>query len=297
MERMDISRQTTVLFADVSGSTKLYEAAGDALAMEAIQRCLEHLRRSSESFGGRVVKTIGDEIMVLFPLPDAAAGASADMQHAIDALPLVENTKLGVRIGFQYGAVMQRDDDVFGDTVNLAARLVGQAGKGQIITSHETMEMLGPIYKAWTRRLYSIQVKGKTVEIELCEVLWRHGADTTALVSNRSAAKPRLAVLRLKYRDREITRRREQDSITIGRDQDAGLPIADTMASRLHCTIERRQGKFVLADHSTNGTYLTAEGDVEILLQREEFTLGKHGWVACGQPRAATSEIVEYFCD
>jgi adenylate cyclase len=106
-----------------------------------------------------------------------------------------------------------------------------------------------------------------------------------------------VVVLRLRYHDRDVIRRREQDSITIGRDQDAGLAIADTMASRLHCTIERRQGKFVLADHSTNGTYLTAEGDVEILLQREEFTLGKHGWIACGQPRAATSEIIEYFCE
>ena len=95
---MDSTRQTTVLFSDVAGSTKLYDTAGDAKAMEAIQRCLERLRKSSEAFGGRVVKTIGDELMVLFPSPDAAAGASADMQHAIDALPMVENTKLGVRI-------------------------------------------------------------------------------------------------------------------------------------------------------------------------------------------------------
>jgi class 3 adenylate cyclase len=294
---MDTTRQTTVLFADVSGSTRLYEAAGDARAMEAIQHCLERLRKSAESFGGRVVKTIGDELMVLFPSPDAAAGASADMQHAIDALPTVDGTKLGVRIGFQYGPVMQRDDDVFGDTVNLAARLVGQAGKGQIITSLETMAMLGPVYRAWTRRLYSIQVKGKTTEVELCEVLWRQGADTTALVPNRAPAKPRLIVLRLKYRERELIRRREQDSITIGRDQNAGLVVAEAMASRLHCTIERRQGKFVLADHSTNGTYVTPEGEAEMLLQREEFTLGKHGWIACGQARAATSDLIEYFCD
>ena len=161
----------------------------------------------------------------------------------------------------------------------------------------ETMAMLGPVYRAWTRRLYSIQVKGKTTEVELCEVLWRQGADTTALVSNRGPAKARLIVLRLRYRDREVIRRREQDSITIGRDQNAGLVVAEPMASRLHCTIERRQGKFVLADHSTNGTYVTPEGEAEMLLQREEFTLGKHGWIACGQARAATSDLIEYFCD
>ncbi len=294
---MDQTRQTTVLFADVSGSTKLYETAGDAVAIEAIERCIGRLRQASESFGGRVVKTIGDEIMALFPSPDAAAGAAADMQNAIHALPNVGSIKLGLRVGFQYGPVMQRDGDVFGDTVNLAARLVEQAGKGQIIVSNETRELFGPIYQSWTRRLYSIQVKGKASEVELCEVLWRMGADTTALVGNRAGARLKLVVLRLKYREREIIRRREQDSITIGRDQAAGLAIVDNKASRLHCTIERRQGKFVLADHSTNGTYVTAEGESEILLQREEFTLGKHGWIAFGQSRAGTTEVVEYFCD
>jgi adenylate cyclase len=80
-------RQATVLFADVSGSTKLYEVAGDATALEAISSCLAAARRATESAGGRVVKTIGDEVMAVFPAPDAAATAAADMQGHIDALP------------------------------------------------------------------------------------------------------------------------------------------------------------------------------------------------------------------
>ena len=68
------------------------------------------------------------------------------------------------------------------------------------------------------------------------------------------------------------------------------------MASRQHCTIERRNDKFVLADQSTNGTFVTTDGGTEILLQREEFTLDKHGWIAFGQPRAGAEEVVEYFC-
>src|SRR2546421_13020333 len=83
---MEESRQTTVLFADVSGSTKLYETAGDAAALTAIGRCIEHMRKAAESTGGRVVKTIGDEIMTLFPSPDAAAGAASEM-HATLAQP------------------------------------------------------------------------------------------------------------------------------------------------------------------------------------------------------------------
>src|SRR5687767_9204380 len=111
-------RQATVLFADVSGSTKLYETAGDATALEAISGCLAAATRATQLAGGRVVKTIGDEIMALLPGPDAAAHAAADMQGKIDALPEVAGTKLGVRIGFHHGPVLQRDNDVFGDTVN-----------------------------------------------------------------------------------------------------------------------------------------------------------------------------------
>ena len=295
---MEVSRQTVVLFADVAGSTKLYESAGDAVAMDAIERCLGLMRHATEVAGGRVVKTIGDEIMALFPTPDAATGAAAEMQHAIDQLLPVASTKLGLRVGFHFGPVMQRDGDVFGDTVNVASRLVEQAVRGQIITSSETMAMLGPVFRAWTRRLYSIQIKGKTSEVELCEVIWSQRADTTAISSHRMAAKGASVVLRLRYRDLERKLRRNPDAITLGREQTPhGLVVEDHNASRLHCTIERRQDRFVLIDHSSNGSFVTVEGDPEVMLRREEFTLRKHGWIAFGQPRSGASEVVEFFCD
>ena len=294
---MEPSRQTTVLFADVSGSTKLYETAGDAAALEAIGQCIDKLRRATEADGGRVVKTLGDEVMALFASPDAAASAAAQMHAAIEALPAVGDTKLSVRIGFHAGAVIQRDNDVFGDTVNLAARLVEQAMKGQIIIAEETAGLLGPVFRNWARRLYSIQVKGKDEEVMLFELVWRQTADMTAIAGARSVARSSHATLRLKYRDLEIVRRRGSESITIGRDPDCGLTIADQNASRQHCTIERRQGKFVLKDHSSNGTFVTVEGDTELLLRREELTLRKRGWIAFGQSRAGASEVVEYFCE
>jgi adenylate cyclase len=294
---MDQARQVTVLFADVSGSTKLYESEGDKAAMEAIARCVDQLRQTAESSGGRIVKTIGDEVMAVFPTPDAAANAASSMQYAIDALPLVGATKLGVRIGFHCGPVIQNDDDIFGDTVNLAARLVEQAGTSQIIISRETSDRLGPVFRSFKRPLYAIHVKGKAEEVELCELIWRHADDETMSIATRTSAKPEPLVLRLKYRDREITRRRDKDSITMGRAPDCDLVIASNRASRKHCVIERRQDRFVLADQSTNGTYVTAEGGAEILLRREEFRLGKHGWIAFGQPRAEAEEVVEYFCN
>jgi len=295
---MDEPRQTSVLFADVSESTKLYEAVGDAAALEAIEGCLEQLRQATQSAGGRVVKTIGDEIMALFPSPDSAAGAAAEMQFAVERLPMVGNTVMGVRIGFHSGPVMQRDGDVFGDTVNLAARLVTQAVKGQIITSSETMELLSPMFRRWTRRLYAIQVKGKATEVDLCELIWNQRGDETVLAIDRTGEHRLSQVqLRLKYPGGERVLRRNPDALTLGRDASAGIVVSDNMASRNHCTIERRQDKYLLSDHSSNGTYLTVEGEAEVILRRETLVLRKHGWIAFGQPRSSATEVIEYFCD
>jgi adenylate cyclase len=291
------SRETTVLFADVSGSTKLYETVGDAAAHEAIALCLKKLREAAEASGGRVVKTIGDEVMVLFPRPDTAAMAAARMQTAIVELPAIGGNKLGLRVGFNAGPVIQRDNDVFGDTVNLASRLVDQAGKGQIITSAETAARLGPMFRSWLRQLYAIQVKGKSGEVALTEIVWKVDQNTTNVAAAAPPPRAGRSVLRLTYLGRELVRRRESESITLGRGDDCSLTVPDEHASRQHCTIERRSDRWVLKDHSANGTWITADGEAEILLQREEYSLGRHGWIAFGQARADAAEVVEYFCE
>jgi adenylate cyclase len=291
-------RLATVLFADVSGSTKLYEAAGDVIALETINRIIAEMRRCTEAAGGRVVKTIGDEVMALFSTPEAAASAASQIQMQTDIMPGVAGMKLGVRIGFHSGPVIQKDNDVFGDTVNLAARLVAQATREQIITSAETAQELGEGYKERTRGLYAITVKGKADDIGLCELIWRYdGATTVVLRPKSAAAKPKTVMIRLKYRGKELVRRRDNDSVTLGRDETSGLQIMEDKCSRHHCTIERRGDKFVLKDHSTNGTYVTIGEEDEVLLQRDEIALRKTGWISFGQTRIGTHESVEFFCD
>jgi class 3 adenylate cyclase len=291
-------RHATVLFADVSGSTRLYETAGDAIALETINKMIADMRRATEAAGGRVVKTIGDEVMALFPTPGAAASAASQIQMQTDLLPIIGGMKLGVRIGFHSGPVIQRDNDIFGDTVNMAARLVAQATKEQIITSAETAADLGEGYKDRLRGLYAITVKGKADDVGLCELIWRYdGATTVILKPKGAAAKPKTVMIRLKYRGKEIVRRRDNDSVTLGRDESSGLVIAEDKCSRHHCTIERRGDHFVLKDHSTNGTYVTIGDEDEVLLQRAEIPLRKKGWISFGQTRIGAHESVEFFCD
>jgi len=289
--------EATVLFADVSGSTKLYETAGDAVAHAAIEKCVNLMRERTVAAKGRVIKTIGDEVMSAFPTADNAADAAIEMQSAIAELPPVGNTQIGIRIGFNHGPVVERDGDVFGDAVNLAARLAGVATKGQIITARDTVMLMAPMLKAATRAITTIQVKGKAQEIQVYELIWQQSEDMTTLASQKSVYKPKNAKLRLIVQGNDVILSSERPAVALGRDASADLVIKERMASRAHGKIERRLDKFILTDHSANGTFITVEGDKEIVLRREEFTLRGHGWIAFGQTRATATDVVEFFCE
>jgi len=139
-------------------------------------------------------------------------------------------------------------------------------------------------------------VKGKDKEVPICEMMWTDTDDATQVVAQRASTDAGIA-LRLVYRSRVVVLEGDKRSIVMGRDNTADLVIPDRMASRAHCEIERRQDKFVLADRSANGTYLSIDGDREIVLRREEAMLRGHGFITLGQSRATATEFVEFFCE
>jgi class 3 adenylate cyclase len=299
---MPVPRETAVLFADVTGSTRLYETAGDAAAMQAIRNCLNTLRETADSSAGRVVKTLGDAVLVLFASPTDAAIAATKMHLAMEAMAPLGGIRFGVRIAFQWGPVIQEQNDVFGDTVNLAFRIGEQARAGQILTTAETAARLAPIVRASARRLHPVQVKGKAAPIELWELVWRQSPDVTDLASTTTSFARRAANrLVLRYKGTEVVRRRATETIVIGRDMDCDIVVSDPKASRQHCTIEKRLDRYMLQDHSTNGTFVTPEGELEIVLHREPFTLRRRGWITFGHRLPADGselgEALEFLCE
>jgi len=295
---MPTDRETTVLFADVEGSARLYELAGNSTAADAVRRCLDVMHGATKDSGGRVVKTMGDGLMAVFPNPDRATQAATRMHLAVSALPSIDGEQLALRIGFHAGSVLQRDGDIFGDTVNIAARLAAQATRGQVLTSADTAAKLTPLLRSATRHLYDINVKGKADDIALCEVLWSKSPDITDVPlgqAQRPASSPRL---RIRQGGQEVVCRRATESVSIGRDLESTFVVTDSAASRHHCVIERRQNHFVIRDQSSNGTYVLIDGDTEdTVLRREEFVLRGHGWIACGRPKHEANEAAEYFCE
>jgi len=292
-----LERDTTVLFARILGGADLIAKAGDTRAVAALGKCLEHVSKAAQESGARVRPLSADKMMLLVATPDLAADAAAAMHIAMDSFPHAGGIKLALGVGFHHGPVTQKDADVYGDTVNLAAMLVEQAASGQIITTRETASHLSPLYRAWMRKLYSIDIKGRSGQVALCELVWRTDDNATLFAKKRVDTRPTNNALTLGYRGQRHVRRRDRDSITIGRDEASGIQIHDDQASRLHCTIEKRLDKFVLTDHSTNGTYVKREGGDEVLVQREEFTLTGKGTITCGQPAVSTKEIVEFACE
>jgi class 3 adenylate cyclase len=294
---MEPSRETTVLFAAIMGKDELYAKAGDKAGHEALEHCQFRLGRAAASCGGRLAKATADKVMVLAATPDAAADAASAMHLAIEKLPKTAGVKLQVGIGLHFGPVIQKGDEVFGDTVNLAARLCEAAGSGQIILTQWTAKLLSPLYRAWMRNLDTATLKGRSEDVGLCELVWRADDNATAFLRSRPEEQQAQGpvVIRLKYRGERMERRREKEVITIGRDPGCDLVVEDKEASRQHCIIERRKDKWILKDVSSNGTYVTIDGDKEELLQREELTLRKRGWITLGEPRVHATEVVEFF--
>jgi adenylate cyclase len=141
-----------------------------------------------------------------------------------------------------------------------------------------------------------VPLKGRSEEVALCELVWRADQAPT-MYPVRDVQAHLEAKLRLDYHGKKLVLKDSRDVFTIGRDSGCALVVGDGEVSRHHCTIQRRSDHFVLADQSTNGTYVTVEGEGEVLLKREELTLRKRGWISLGAPRGSTPETLEFSCD
>jgi adenylate cyclase len=290
------SSELAVLFADVSGSTRLYEELGDEQALSTIARCLAVVKAACDGHQGRVIKTIGDEAMAVFPAADHAAEAAAEIQARIAEEPAAGTQRLALRVGFHYGPALETEGDIFGDSVNLAARLVDVANRAQVITSAETAAALSPWLRARTRELDALTVKGKLRDIRIFELLWQDAPEDLTALATRHVTAP--VHVRLRHGAREIVLGESDPALTLGRDAQNDVVIADRMASRMHARIERRSGKFVLTDHSSNGTFVMIDGEAPIQVRREELVLRGRGRIGFGHAvQADNEEHLAFACD
>ncbi|GMV56231.1 MAG: hypothetical protein AMXMBFR6_20360 [Betaproteobacteria bacterium] len=293
--QLALPSEYAVLFADLTGSTSLYERMGDGSAFMLVKQCLDLMQDVVTARLGRVVKITGDGIMAAFTSAEAAADAAVEIHRTLHASRYVQGLNLGVRIGFHYGPVVESDTDLFGDTVNLASRMAALAVPGKIMITRTTASSLRESWRSLLRPGPRVSVKGFARPIELVELLC-DTQDELTNVGEPPIETPSPGQLRLYLKGQTVIYAGDKYRLHLGRDKNADLRIVTLSASRLHAEIELRNGKFVLIDASTNGTYLTTEGEPEIKLCHEEATLRGHGWLCLGEPRGSTSEPIEFFC-
>ena len=283
------------MFADVVGSTRLYEALGDIQAHEQIERCLSYLASLIKKNNGKVIQTIGDEVMCQFPNADTAVKAACEIQRSLNLKSDYTCRQLQVRIGLQYGPVALKGEDIFGDTINIAARMSNLAKARQIFTTEYTINNLSLEYKKKARRFDRLPVKGKQEEITVYQIIWEESPKSlTNLMPTLPLSEATL--LNISYKD--ITTQITGDSldISIGRSKECDITIESPYASRIHGRFEHRRGKkIVFVDLSTNGTYIKIEDIIDVYLHREELLLSGTGIISLGEPIYDNNKHLIYF--
>jgi len=267
-----------VLFAQLSGSAVLYEALGPGRALDAVNGSHAGLQAAIEKHDGAVVKIVGDELIARFAGADRALQAAGAMQ----AFMRTRTDGLAVKVGFTVGPVILENQDIFGDTVNLAARVTAIANPKQVLTTRQAVDLLPPFLRSTCRSLYSTAVKGKAEKIDVFEVMWDLGKSTTAINDPAELEPAPLAQLKLSLRGSTWNMDEARNAVSAGRDPTGDIVLAGDKVSRLHARIFLRHGKFVIADQSANGTFVRMQHHAEIELHREEFVLLGRGSIGLG---------------
>lgn len=291
------SSTRTVFFADICDSTRMYEVHGDAQARRIVRDLLLRCAQSVSKHGGQVIKTIGDEIMAAFPNVDGALSAATELLRDLGDGGGIATP--GYRIGFHHGDVLFEANDLYGATVNTAARMVSLARCRQIITTAETFAMRSEnLGRVRSRSLGEHYLPGILQPREVVEILVQVGTNTTSIRTQPYIAEQSAhTVLELQRGHINLAMSAGDRELRLGRDSNADVVVNAHYVSRVHALIEFRRGFFMLRDVSTNGTYVALNNGDVVPLHRNELMLRGNGAIHLGrEPEKDPGKPVRFHC-
>jgi adenylate cyclase len=287
---MSVERQesTAVLFADITGSTKLYIEVGDDRAREVVASTLTSWSGLVVDNKGHVVQLRGDGMLSTFPTVDAALVAAVAMRD------LPYQPPLSMHAGLHTGPVLQDADQLYGDVVNVAARMADIAKRFEIVLTEVAGQQLSAPGRWNLRMIRKVPVKGKDVPMDI--YLLANDREPVTEFQPPLQTKSVRTKLDLRYRDTVFVVDNVTATCLIGRDADCSLKVEHRLVSRRHASIERTSGKFFLHDHSTNGTYVEDDGGSgPVLIQRELYQLKGQGVISLGmEPKVNPDHLIRF---
>ena len=288
--------ERTVLFADLRGSTALFERLGNAEATSVITHTVNTLGASVGQRGGQVVKTLGDGLMAVFEMPAPAVQAAALMHDALETLVQrgsAHGASTGLRglrlqVALARGEIVEMGGDCFGDAVNVAARLLDHAGDNETLITEEVFAGLARADQARFRSLDWMHLRGRAEPVHVHLLGGRRAAgDLAAATAFGTALMPMSEPegLRLSWQRTNRLVSSDRLPIILGRSPQSAFCVDDARVSRQHARLDWQGGVFSLTDLSINGTFVRfANAEEVVSLKRGTCTLHGHGVIGLGAP-------------
>jgi class 3 adenylate cyclase len=287
--------ELTVLFADICRSTVLFDRLGDQDALNLIMSALDLAGQIVTGQHGTIIGTIGDEIMCTFNKPENALIAARQIHKMMQHDALMQSNQLSMRVGINSGAVVSMRDNVYGDTVNIAARLAQQAKANQSLVSSNTIASIDEMLRDQIRHIGQINLRGKAGAIDVHELLEPDTEEEITEVTNNEKMVTRSFLMTARYLTREMRFDPMLVRFLFGRGQDCDQTIDHPTISREHAEILYRNGQFLLRDFSTNGTIVVQGNSIE-QIHRSSIELKGNGQIYLGRTHDQPEYCIAFTC-
>ena len=297
----------TVVFTDLHGSTAVFEALGNVLATETITNITAWIAQQFVAANGRVVKTLGDGVLALFPDGESAVKAVVELQrmHFKRIVRGPRDIAMPIRIGLASGDVEMVAGDCYGDAVNVAARLCDLCGPNQIWADAASLLHVTEAQSVTFRILGPINIRGRAEPCTVYQIEW-HEEEASDFLTMQGELDQVLVAGDTDALGREVelswlehTKRFKSFELPvhIGRVRNVEFIVNDPRVSRTHARLEWRNGSVVLVDLSSYGSWIRFSGanGADVLLRREECVLHGEGELALGASFADTTVPTVHF--
>jgi adenylate cyclase len=298
--------ERTVVFADLRGSTSLFERLGNSEATSVVTHTVSALGRVIASQKGHVVKTLGDGLMAMFERPMHAVQAANAMHDVLEGLvaggpnPTSRSTSnmrtLRLQVALARGEIVEMDGDCFGDAVNVAARLLDHAGDNETLITDGVFEGLDDAQRIRFRSLDWMHLRGRAEPVLVHLLGGRRHGDTVATQFGDVQMDDDPDGIRLSWGPLNRLYASDRVPLVLGRSPQSTFCVDDARVSRSHARIDWHGGSFTLTDLSYNGTYVRfGAGDEVLSLRRGQCTLHGSGVIGLGgAPNDPASAHVQF---
>jgi len=290
-----LSKELTILFADICRSTVLFNELGDRAALDLVMQAIQLAGDIAIQNKGNVIGTIGDEVMCTFDTPEDALVTANQIHHQMHNNNSMQEHQLAMRVGINSGAAISLSDSVYGDTVNIAARLAQQAKANQSLVSSTTTESIRKGLQSQLRSVGQLSMRGKAGMLEVHELLQPDTDEEITEVTAGDEVVTRSFLMTARY----LTRQMRFDPMLVrflfGRGMDCDQVIDHPTISLEHAEFLYRNGQFILRDFSTNGSMIVQQGKPE-RLHRSSMELRGNGKIYLGRTLNQHQYCIEFTC-